>query len=188
MNDKEFIRGEVPMTKSEVRAITLSKLDIKKGMEILDIGAGTGSITVEAAMAGGILTAVERNPEGVELIKANKDKFQLDNIEIIKGLAPEALPEDKKFDRIFIGGSGGNLDSIFNYINKSLKPGGILVSNTITIENCSEILRQMEQRDFKNIEVVSVNISRSRKIKDIHMMIAENPITIISGERGEINV
>lgn len=187
ISDKDFIRGSVPMTKEEVRAVTLSKLKIETDMDILDIGAGTGSVSIECGLVGNSITAIERNPEGIELIEQNADKFYLKNLKLIKGLAPEDLPKNSKFQRVFIGGSGGKLSGIFEYLENSLEDKGILVANTITIENTGKILSLLEEYSYKNIEVVSMNISRSRKVGSVHMMMAENPITIISGTKGSRN-
>lgn len=183
--DIEFIRGKVPMTKSEVRAVCLSKLKLNAGLNILDIGAGTGSVTIECGVLGSNVVAIERNPQGVELIKANIEKFELNNIKIIKGSAPSDLPKDSTFNRVFIGGSGGKIDGVFNYLNDHLEANGILVANTITIENNYKILSLMEEYGYKDVEVVSINISRSSKVGSVHMMKAENPISIISGIKGK---
>ncbi len=181
--DSEFIRGEVPMTKSEVRAVTLSKLRLIEGLDVLDIGAGTGSITVECALQGCSVTAIERNPKGIDLIEKNVEKFNLNSVGIIEGYAPDDLPK-KSFDRAFIGGSRGNLEGIFSYLKENLVEDGILVANTITIENSYKILTLMEELNYKNIEVISINVSRSSKVGSVHMMKAENPITIITGFKG----
>ena len=187
IDDGEFIRGSVPMTKSEVRAITLSKLKIDRTMDILDIGAGTGSVSIEAALAGKRVTAVERDPEGVDLIKKNAEKFSLNNIDIIQGLAPIDLPSRTRYQRVFIGGSGGKLSPIFEYLNSALEPNGVVVANTITVENTGKILALLKEYNYRDIEIVSVNISRNKKVGPVNMMMAENPITIISGVKGSSN-
>lgn len=181
--DSMFIRGKVPMTKSEVRAVTVSKLKLYEGLKVLDIGAGTGSVSIEMAIKGCFVTSIERNPDGIELINANKDLFELDNINVIDGLAPQDLPNEL-FDRVFIGGSGGKLDEVFNYLSNNLNKEGIIVANTITIENTSKLLAVMKEYKYEDIEAVQVNVSRSKKVGPYHMMMAENPITIISARKG----
>lgn len=183
--DRDFIRGKVPMTKSEVRSVSLSKLRLVGGMNVLDIGAGTGSVSIECAVLGCSVTAIERNSEGIELITQNASKFFLDSITIIEGRAPENLPGDSKFQRVFIGGSGGELEGIFLYLETHLEPSGILVANTITIENTGKIMELLDKHGYKDIEAVSLNLSRSRKVGSVHMMMAENPVTIISGKKGD---
>ena len=181
--DDQFIRGKVPMTKSEVRAVTISKLRLKPGLHALDIGAGTGSVSIEMAHQGCNVVAIERNPEGIWLINENKKKFGLD-IEVMEGNAPIDLIDKKDFDRVFIGGSGGNLLEIFTYLSSALKDGGILVANTITIENTGIIMDLLKEHNYQKIEMISMNISRSKKLGDVHLMMAENPINIISAEKG----
>ena len=109
--DTEFLRGKVPMTKEEVRVVTLAKGKIFPEAIIYDIGAGTGSLSIEASFLAkdGQVWALERNPEAIELIKKNKEKFQVNNLEILAKEAPEGLRELPSADVIFIGGSGGHL-------------------------------------------------------------------------------
>lgn len=185
IDDDLFIRGEVPMTKSEVRAITLSKLKPEEGHYFLDVGAGTGSVSVECGLKGCYVTAVERKGEGIQLIEENAKAFGVEHIEIIEGVAPMAFPENALYDRIFIGGTGGKVEGIFKYLETHLKPGGIIVANTITIENTSKFMSVMKHYKYDQIEAVQVNVSRSRAVGSVHMMMAENPITIISAVKSE---
>lgn len=182
--DDMFVRGKVPMTKSEVRAVSISKLRLKPGLRALDIGAGTGSVSIEMAHLECKVIAVERNPEGIELIEKNSRKFNLKGIEIINGIAPQDISNKNGFDRVFIGGSGGNIKPIFEYLDTALNIGGVLVANTITIENTGKILEILQDFNYKDIEVVSMNISRSKKVGSVHLMMAENPINIISAVKG----
>lgn len=184
--DNEFIRGAIPMTKEEVRAVTLSKLSLYKGAKVLDIGAGTGSVSVECALLGALVTAVEKKEEGQELILQNCRHFGVEGVEVLKGEAPEILPEDELFDRVFIGGSGGALTGIFDYLHNHLAEGGVLVANTVTLENSYLIISLMEEKGYCEVQAVTVNISRSCKIADVHMMKAENPVTVIRGIKGKI--
>ncbi len=182
IDDERFIRGNVPMTKSEVRAVTMSKLRLTRESKVLDIGAGTGSVTIECARIATDVTAVERHAEGIQLIQANAEAFGLNHVKVIKGLAPDNLP-DTSYDRVFIGGSGGQLDHIFQYLHSHLVTGGILVANTITVENTGKILSLLKEGSYDHIEVVQMGISRSKVVGNSHMMLAENPITILSARK-----
>lgn len=182
IDDGLFLRGDVPMTKAEVRAVTVSKLKLRQGMAFLDIGAGTGSVSIEAAVAGCDVTAVERHEAGVHLIQRNGEAFGVP-LHILHGKAPEALPVGQVFDRVFIGGTGGAMTAIFGHLKDHLSPGGILVANTVTIENAGKFLKCMKQYGYEQIEATQVQVSRSKAVGALHMMMAENPITIISARK-----
>lgn len=180
--DDCFIRDDVPMTKAEIRILTLSKLKLDQAMDFLDIGCGTGSMTVEAALIcqGGKVDAIDYDEQAVLLTEKNVKAFNLDNVSIIHGSAPEALPL-KYYDRIFIGGSGNKLNSLLKYSKEHLKSDGIVAINAILINTAYEALRDMEGLGFIEIECVCVNISRSQKVNAGWMMKALNPVYIISG-------
>lgn len=184
IDDDLFIRGDVPMTKSEVRAVTLSKLRLVPGMDFLDIGAGTGSISIEAALAGCKVTALERNELGLKLIHENAKAFGVTNMTVIQGLAPMDLPKQETYHRVFIGGTGGKMEGIFDYLEDHLREGGIIVANTVTIENSGKFLQVLKDHGYQLIEVSQVQVSRSKPVGPLHMMMAENPITIISACKG----
>lgn len=185
IDDHLFIRGEVPMTKSEVRAVTVNKLKLVAGQKFLDIGAGTGSVSIEAGVKGCQVTAVERHEKGVALIRENGEVFGIEPFQVIHGKAPEALPNER-FDRVFIGGTGGNIPGIFAYLKTHLNQGAVVVANTITIENTSKFMLAFKENGYRNIEAVQVNVSRSKAVGPVHMMMAENPITIISAIKAEL--
>jgi cobalt-precorrin-6B (C15)-methyltransferase len=182
--DDEFIRGKVPMTKEEIRTVTMSKLRLQSGSKVLDIGAGTGSLSIECAFKSpqGQVYAIERNHEGVDLIHKNKEKFKVENLEVISGLAPTDLPSGITFDSIVLGGTGGNMVEVLDYCKDNLKEQGWLVANMITLENMSTFLNYAKKH-FRNVEVVQINVSKSRMIKDITMLMANNPIFIISAQK-----
>lgn len=180
--DEEFIRGTVPMTKSEVRAVIISKLKLKEDSVVYDIGAGTGSVSVEMACLAkkGRVYAIEQNEEAVELIKQNRDKFALNNIEIIPGLAPEVLKDLEEPDTAFIGGSKGSMEGIIAALfqkNKAIR----LVITAIALETLSEALRLMEKFKFEDVEVVQTAISKTREAGSYHMLMGQNPVFIIKG-------
>ena len=185
IKDEDFIRGKIPMTKEEVRAISIAKLEIKDTDICLDIGGGTGSISVEMALfaKNGHIYTIEQNNEAVKLIEDNYKKFNIKNLTLIHGKAPEVLDGiNTKFDKIFIGGSGGNLSDIIKYSYNMLNDGGILVLNFIVLENTFEAINNIKEEKFKDIDITQVMISKNRKIKDFNMMISENPIYVITAK------
>ncbi len=182
IGEDEFIRGDVPITKSEVRAISLSKLKLKEDSVVYDIGAGTGSVSVEMAFLAkrGRVYAIEQKKEAVELIRKNKDKFALDNIVVIPGSVPEALEGLEMPDTVFIGGSGGSLKAIMTSLlgkNKAVR----LVINAIALETLGEALKLMKELEFEEIEVVQAAVSKTREAGNYHMLMGQNPVFIISG-------
>ena len=179
--DSSFLRGEVPMTKEEVRTISLSKMHLKKDSIVYDIGAGTGSVSVEAARLAdvGHVYAVETKEEAVELIRENARKFGTDNLTVVPGMAPEALEELPVPDVVFIGGSKGYLKEILNVIVKK-NPKARVVLNAITLETVMEALECLKSRKYLENEIVQVQISKARKIGSYHMMTGQNPVYVIS--------
>lgn len=182
--DKEFIRGEVPMTKQEVRAVSVAKLSLKKDSVLIDVGAGTGSVGIEAStyLDEGKVYSIEKKSEGIELIKKNIQKFSIKNMEVIHGTAPDDLCI-KNFDRMFVGGSTGAMDRIVEYFVNYSKDDSIIVVNAISLETLSETQKVFEKYKIKDMEIVNINISRGKKIGGYTMMCGENPIYIISGKK-----
>ena len=188
IDDGEFIRGDVPMTKSEVRAISMAKLALDTDSVVWDVGAGTGSVSVECALAAyeGRVYAVEKNRDAVELIKSNKLKFRADNITVTEGSAPEALKALPAPTHVFIGGSGGSLLAILELLLEK-SPEARIVINTVTLESQAEVFACAEEFGFDEFEAVSVNVSRSKKAGAYHMMTAQNPVTVFSMQRGHLH-
>ncbi|MBR7024834.1 MAG: precorrin-6Y C5,15-methyltransferase (decarboxylating) subunit CbiT [Selenomonadaceae bacterium] len=184
IDDEEFIRGNVPMTKQEIRILTLAKAQIKSGSIVADIGAGTGSITIEAARLArnGKIFAIERKAEAVELIKRNVEKFSVDNVEIIQAEAPDGLEKLPALDAAIIGGSGGKIEQILNTINSKLKIGGRVVVNAITIQTSAGSLEYFRTHDW-NYDAFQVQITRLKKIRAYDMTQALNPVWIITAEK-----
>ena len=183
--DDEFIRGKVPMTKSEVRAVCLSKLSLSPGDMAYDIGCGTGSVTIEMAFSAydGKVYAFDKNEEAISLLGQNCQKFHLDNVEAICGLAPECLEGLPVPDVAFIGGSSGNMDEIVNYlhgINNEMR----FVITAISLENAMAALDSLKNVGIDG-DIVQVAVSKGKKIADLHMLMAQNPIFIISGGADE---
>lgn len=180
--DEYFIRGSVPMTKEEVRILTISKVRLKGNEVVYDIGAGTGSISLEIArlLPEGKVFAIEQNPEGIELIKTNAHKLGVTNLEVIKGRAPEALVGLPNPQRIIIGGSSGSMEEIFLTFLPQLCKDGRVVINAITVESIHQGI-DLAEKYLKEVEVIQVNISKAEKLGKYHLMKANNPVYIISG-------
>ncbi len=189
--DEEFIRGKAPMTKTEVRTVSLAKLRLPKDAICYDIGAGTGSVSVEMALRAseGAVYAIEKKEDALALLHENKKKFALDHMQIIPGTAPEALKELPVPTHAFIGGSSGNMKEIVELlINKN--PQVRIVINCITLETVGEALaciRELEKQETYECEseVVQLCASRSKNIGRYHMMMGENPIYIITVQAHE---
>lgn len=180
--DELFIRDKVPMTKSGIRALTLSKLLLESRSQVLDIGCGTGSITVECCILcdKGHVTALDFDPLAIELTQKNCDLFEVDNVSLIQGRAPEDLPK-QEYDRIFLGGGSKAVSSIIAYAKQYLSEDGVFVANTILLESTYKILKALEENNFKTIECLQVGISKSEHTG--YMMMANNPIFIISAKK-----
>lgn len=179
--DEEFIRGKAPMTKEEVRSVSLSKLRLTEDSICCDVGAGTGSVSVEMALRAdqGQVFAIEKKEEAAALLEENKQKFAVDNLEIIKGEAPQALENLPAPTHAFIGGSSGNLKEIVALL-LGKNPQVRIVINCITLETISEALDVLKEYDFQQREVVQLAASRSKEIGRYHLMMGENPIYIIT--------
>ena len=181
IKDEEFIRGKAPMTKEEVRTVSLSKLCLAQDSICYDVGAGTGSLSIEMALRAhqGKVWAIEKKEDAVELIRLNKAKFAADNLEIVEGLAPEALTELPVPTHAFIGGSSGNLKEIVKLLIEK-NPQVRIVINCITLETVSEALETAKEFGFEENEIVQLGAARSKAIGRYHMMMGENPIYIIT--------
>lgn len=185
--DTEFIRGKVPMTKQEIRILTIAKAGIRPGDMVLDVGAGTGSLSCEAAMqaagGGGMVYAIERNPEGIGLIAANAEKFGLDNIQIIHAEAPAGMEGLPKLDVVLIGGSGKRLEPILDRAGELLKTGGRIVLNCITVQTLMQCLNYMRASELYEYETVQVQVNRWEQVGSYDMAKAANPIFIVACEK-----
>lgn len=176
IDDEEFIRGNIPMTKFNIRVLTMAYLKIETGDRLLDIGAGTGSISIEAALQGAKVWAIEKEIEGIRLINKNKDKFGV-NINIIEGEAPKDILS-MKFNKCFIGGSGGKLKEIFEYLELGLEKGGIICGNFITLKNLNHFMELLKKYSYEDI---GVQLIQSSSMDNIGIMKGNNPIFIIKG-------
>jgi len=171
------------MTKAEVRAVTLSKLRLTKSAVCWDVGAGTGSVSLEMAECceDGRVYAVERNGEACSLIEENKRHLGVTNVTVVQGDAPECLADLPSPTHVFIGGSGGGLRQILALaLEKNLRVR--LVLNTVTAETFAEAVTALRELPVSDPEIVELNVSRGRKAGAYHLMTAQNPVYILSCE------
>lgn len=187
ISDGEFLRGKAPMTKEEVRTVSLSKLRLSEDSVCYDVGAGTGSVSVEMALRAwmGQVYAIEKKEDALALLKENKKKFAVDNLVIIPGVAPEAMTELPAPTHAFIGGSSGNMQDIINLLLEK-NPKVRIVINCITLETVTEAMNAIHDFGLEDVDIVQLAAARSKSIGRYHMMMGENPIYIIScSGRGE---
>lgn len=183
LRDEDFARAKVPMTKEEVRAISISKLRLSPEHRVWDVGAGTGSVTVEIAFSvpAGQVFAIERKAEAVELIKENRARFSLSNIEVVEGLAPEALLDLPAPDRVFLGGTAGNMEEILK-IAIEKNPSVRVVVTAVTLETIAEATRCFASLGISDTDMVQISATRTRTAGAYHLMDSQNPVWVISGE------
>ena len=185
--DELFERDEkVPITKEEVRVIQIAKGRLKPGMIVYDIGCGSGSISVEAAIQiedSGHVHAVDYDPKAVELTKKNLAKFGISNVSVIDKNAGEAIPELPEADTIFVGGTGKDTTEIVKMCLEKLKPEGRIVVGMIQIETIFSVLSFVQEQGLKSVDITQVTISKSRKTSTGTMMLARNPVTVLSATK-----
>ncbi len=185
--DEFFERAEeVPITKEEVRVVQISKGRLSPGQIIYDVGCGSGSVSVEAALQvkpSGKVYAIDFDPNAIELTKKNLIKFQISNVTVILGNAKEKISELPVADTIFIGGTGGDTADIIKLCESKLKQGGRIVIGTILIETLFAVLGVVEKLKFSSIDITQIIVSKSRKTSTGTMMLARNPVTIISATK-----
>lgn len=183
IEDEAFIRKNVPMTKQEIRILSLAKARIKPDAVVYDIGAGTGSLSVEAARLApqGTVYALERNPEGIALIRANAANFMVSNVVAKEAEAPAGIDMLPDVDTVLIGGSGSRLEEILDAVTPKLKPEGRIVLNCITVQTLMQGIDYMRQHaDVYEYEAIQVQVSRLKSIGSYDMAKAENPIYIVT--------
>ncbi len=177
---------EVPITKEEVRVIQISKARLSQGQVVYDVGCGSGSISVEASYQigpAGKIFSIDIDPKAVELTKKNLDRFKISNVSVVLGNALDKISELPLADAIFVGGTGGETSEIIKKCEQKLKAGGRIVIGTILIETLYSVLNTIEKLQFSSIDVIQVTISKSRKTSTGTMMLARNPVTIISATK-----
>lgn len=180
IKDEMFIRGQVPMTKFNIRLLTIGYLQINQGDKFLDIGGGTGSISIEASLQGANVWTIEREVKAIDIIKANDEKFNT-KLNIIHGEASIDLPKIY-FNKCFVGGSRGQLGEIFSYLDIHLENNGVLVGNFITLKNLNEFIGQLEKHNYKDVEVELIQTSSRDKIG---LLRGQNPVFIVKGVKND---
>ena len=185
--DEYFERTEnVPITKEEVRTIQISKARLKPGQIVYDVGCGSGSISIEAAFqieSSGKVLAIDYDENAIKLTKKNIEKFSLSNISVIFGNAKEKITELEEADAIFVGGTGGDTKDIIELSQNKLKSGGRIVIGTILIETLYSVLQILDKLEFESVDITQVTVAKSRKTSTGTMMLARNPVTIISATK-----
>lgn len=178
--DEAFLRGRVPMTKEEVRSISISKLRLHRDSIVYDVGAGTGSVSVECALRAdrGKVYAVEWKEDAWKLVAENRKKFGVGNLEIVPGRAPEVLKDLPAPTHAFIGGSGGSLKAILRTLLRK-NPKVRIVVNCITLETVQEVMDSARDLELKTEDIVSVTVARAKKVGEHHMMMGQNPVYVM---------
>ncbi|MBQ9763796.1 MAG: precorrin-6y C5,15-methyltransferase (decarboxylating) subunit CbiE [Phascolarctobacterium sp.] len=184
--DELFMRSKVPMTKQEVRSVSMSKLQPKATDLIYDIGAGTGSCSIELALLAnkGKVWAFERNPVAVELLGKNKELFAVDNLEIVAGEALENIQKMPAPDCVFVGGSGGDLCDMLDVIYSKNSKCRVVI-NAITIETLGEVVAYYGAHKDYELEVVNVFVARNKKLGSYNLMMAQNPVYVMTALKKE---
>ncbi len=183
LSDEAFTRGNVPMTKMEVRTISVAKLKLTENSVLYDVGAGTGSVSVECAGLSDSVKvyAVEKNPDAVELLHENRKKFALTNLEIIAGTAPEALEDLPSPTHVFIGGSSGKMEEVIASCLKK-NPETRFVVNLITPESLAAVLEAAKTLPVTEPDLLTLTAARSKKVGSSHLMMGQNPVWIVTFE------
>ena len=186
IEDEEFIRGDVPMTKKEIRMVVMNEARIEEDSVVLDVGAGTGSISIEAALGApkGHVYAIERFEKATDLIRQNQEKFGVKNLTIIEAKAPEGMEDLPELDAVIIGGSAGGMGIIMDEATRLLKVGGRLVVTAVTMETGYTILKELKGRPY-TYEGFQMQVSRFRKAGPYHLLNPLSPIFIVTAVKQE---
>jgi cobalt-precorrin-6B (C15)-methyltransferase len=182
--DELFERAEeVPITKEDVRALVISKLRLKKGQSAIDVGCGSGSITVELCLqTKGAVHAIDFDKNAVELTKKNLQKFGVD-AKVVLGKAQDVLPALPQVDAVIVGGTWGDTKQVIQLAIGKLKPGGRIVIDTILIETMYQALATIDELKLNEVDITQVTIAKARKVTTGTMMLARNPVMIISATK-----
>lgn len=185
IDDDEFHTSKKLITKQEVRAVTLAKLQLQDDLVLWDIGAGSCSVSIEASnlMPDGRIFAVEKNQQCIGFINENLKKFCARNIKLIEAYAPDGLDNLPDPDRVFIGGAGGKLDEIIDIISLRLRPEGVVVINAVTLDTLTRAVEFLEDHGF-TVEATCINVAKTRNLTEYKMFEAQNPVYVISARKG----
>lgn len=179
---------EVPgPTKEEIRAVTISKARLREGDVVIDVGCGTGSLTIESALQvapKGKVYAIDEDEAAIKLTASNVEKFGVkDNVSIAGGKAPQALLTLPNADAIIVGGGGVYLRAILQIAGNKLKSKGRIVVNAILLETATMAISELKELGFKDIDIVHISVAKGKQINSGTMMMARNPITIVSATK-----
>ena len=179
--DGSFLRGSVPMTKQEVRAAALAKLGVRPADTLWDVGAGTGSVSVELALAApqGRVYAVECEAAACALIRENKERFSAWNLQLVEGRAPQALRDLPIPDAVFIGGTKGSMEEIVELALAKNRSARVCIS-AIAVETLSAAVAALTGRGLE-VQVTQIAVSRTRPAGGLHLLMANNPTFLIAG-------
>ena len=186
IDDDQFATAKKLITKREVRAVTLASLQLQDDLVLWDIGAGSGSVSIEAAnlLPNGKIFALEKNPQYLVFLRDNLKKFGARNVNLIEAFAPEGLDDLPDPDRVFIGGSGGMLEEIIEAVDRRLKPEGVVVLNAVTLDTLTKAVEFLEDHGY-TVEVTCVNIAKTRGLTEYKLFEAQNPVYIITAGKGQ---
>ncbi len=185
IDDDEFHTAKKLITKQEIRAVTLAKLQLQNDLTLWDIGAGSGSVSIEAGnlMPNGKIFALEKNPQYISFLRDNLKKFAARNVLMVEAYAPEGLDDLPDPDRVFIGGSGGMLEDIIEAVDRRLKPEGVIVLNAVTLDTLTKAVEFLEDHGY-TVEVVCVNVAKTRGLTEYKMFESHNPVYVITAGKG----
>lgn len=185
IDDDEFASFKKLFTRQEVRAVTLAKLKLQNDLVMWDIGAGSGSVSIEASnlIPNGKLFALEKNSQYVTFLKQNLDKFCARNVKLVEANAPDGLDDLPDPDRVFIGGAGGNLEEIIEQIDRRIKADGLIVINAVTLDTLTKSIEALEYHGYQ-VEVVCINVSRTRPLTEFKLFEAHDPVYVITAWKG----
>ena len=183
MKDSAFIRGNVPMTKEEIRTLVLSKLELLSTDHMMDIGAGTGSVSIEAALflKEGKVIGIEHKEEAVDLIYQNIEKFKISNLSVVHHKAPEGMDEVSSCNKFFIGGSGGNLTEILDIIKTKAQINSIVVVTAIVLDTMIKAYEYFKNNEI-DFELIQVGVNKIDTSRKVAMLTAQNPIFILTAK------
>jgi cobalt-precorrin-6B (C15)-methyltransferase len=189
--DDLFTRGDAPMTKAEVRAVTMSAARLRPVHRVLDIGAGTGSMTIEAALLcpHGEVVAVERDPAALEVLRLNLERFELTNVTVVEGHAPDVFADgtvfpESSFDCVLVGGSGGRLAKILDDVAGLLVPSARIVCNTICLETTATVAAALRRPPWSGFSCSQVHVSRGVPAGPLLRFEALNPVWVTTAVAG----
>lgn len=183
-DDLFITEKDVPITKEEIRAIIISKLRLRRNFSVIDVGCGSGSVTVEICMQtqNNQVYAIDFDNKAIDLTKRNLERFGV-YANIISGTAQEVLSSLPIVDAIFVGGTWGKTEAIINLAIQKLRSGGRLVISTILIETMYHAINAIDANMVKDIDISQIIISKSKKVTTGTMMLARNPILIVSATK-----